>query len=543
MAARGAGPDSTPTASAKSDRASAKTPAAADVVQEIELALAVAPEAMAALRNDPQVRALAIDRAKTKRLVSTYYDNDTLDLFRNDLVLRVRRIGRKYIQGIKQGRRTRAGMAVRDELEWAVDSASPEWPVRAPGPFAEALGRAAARGLLRQVFETDIQRTSRRLALPDGSVVDLAIDQGTIRAGDRETAVSEIELELVSGDTKGIYDLALSLSERHALRLVPHSKGVRGYMLVHDLRQKSVSAAAAALTPQMPVNEALSSVIAGCAEQAVANVPSILAGSDVVEGVHQMRVALRRFRAALTMFNTVTTREERSELKREVKRTAAILGHARDLDVFATETLPPIVAAHPTENSLQVLARRVQALRESAHEAVAAHLESPTFARLWLRVGAWNAGRQMGAGPVDRSQKPLGKLACKVLAKRDKAVRALGDRLDEISLDDMHELRIRVKQLRYAAEFFAQLYGRGKTARVLKRLRRLQDALGWLNDAVVAHTLLTFVERNGLPGEAVALARASGLITGRIAVKLDSVRDDAAKAYRKLAAEERFWRT
>ena len=208
--------------------------------------------------------------------------------------------------------------------------------------------------------------------------------------------------------------------------------------------------------------------------------------------------------------------------------------------MFATETLPPIMAAQVGEESLAVLAHRIQQLRAAAHDTVRSHLQSTAFAQLWLRVGAWSAARsERHRGRAAR--RPLIATARAVLAKRDDVVCALGDRLAELSVDDLHAMRIRVKQFRYAADFFAPLFGAKSAPPLQKRLRKLQDALGWLNDAVVAQALLADVEEKAPASEAIAIARAGGLITGRLAVGLDSVRGNAERAYKKLARAKRFW--
>jgi len=106
-------------------------------------------------------------------------------------------------------------------------------------------------------------------------------------------------------------------------------------------------------------------------------------------------------------------------------------------------------------------------------------------------------------------------LADAVLAKQHRRVLKKGRGFAKLSLESRHEVRIAVKKLRYAVEFFASLYPGEQAKRYRKRLSSLQDALGAMNDSAVADTLLDqLVTANGNGTTALPLARAAGLVSG-----------------------------
>ena len=85
--------------------------------------------------------------------------------------------------------------------------------------------------------------------------------------------------------------------------------------------------------------------------------------TDDAEYLHQARVALRRLRSALSVFNRAFPRASFEQQIAELRWLGGFLGPARDWDVFATETLPAVCAAFPGEAGLHWLIERTAELR------------------------------------------------------------------------------------------------------------------------------------------------------------------------------------
>jgi CHAD domain-containing protein len=104
-----------------------------------------------------------------------------------------------------------------------------------------------------------------------------------------------------------------------------------------------------------------------------------------------------------------------------------------------------------------------------------------------------------------------------------------------------HELRIALKKLRYASEFFRSLYGRKDARRYLRRLSRLQDLLGALNDVATAGRVLQELLARVEPGDGESLARAAGFVEGFAARQDELALRKLAAQWRRFADTRPFW--
>ena len=217
-------------------------------------------------------------------------------------------------------------------------------------------------------------------------------------------------------------------------------------------------------------------------------------GGDI-EGVHDLRVAVRRMRVALRVFRDYLDREATRPVRKALRRTAGLLGAVRDLDVFHDKTqryLDTLPAERGTE--LDPLLAAWKARHTDARTDMLAWLGSRKFARVEAEFGArlrhpeGEAERRSAdgrAGDRVRDAAPI------VLLSGLTAVRAHGERVagPDAALADLHRLRIVCKRLRYALEFFARVLG-APAERLIGELTDVQDHLGNLQDAVVACGIL-----------------------------------------------------
>ena len=191
---------------------------------EIELKSLASPETLDQLRKAPVVVQHARNRGITRRLEAIYYDTPDRLLVRHGLSLRVRRSGKHHIQTVK-----RLGACsdplIRQQWETPVETFAPDlagMPSAEIGaPFDTLDGKALA-----PIFATRVRRHLQVLELP-GAVVEIAFDDGTIEAGERSEPVSEVELELKTGDVGALYDFGLSLLDVASLQVGMSSKSAR----------------------------------------------------------------------------------------------------------------------------------------------------------------------------------------------------------------------------------------------------------------------------------------------------------------------------
>jgi len=458
---------------------------------EVELKLA------ASTADLPELKRALVEMAPTStgaqsRLISTYYDTPNLALKRQGLTLRVREQGDRFIQTVKAGDPGGGDLLTRGEWEDELAESRPD-------PEAAQSGEHLPEGIasdLQPLFATDVTRTTFAIESAPATRIEAAIDQGEIRAagGGKTEPISEIELELKSGDAAALYDIALQLLDVAPIRIEPRSKSERGYRLGEEAEAAPPVAHAepVVLDPTMTVEAALQEIGRACLAHLLHNEAAALAMQP--EGVHQMRVAVRRIRSAVTAFRKPLPAADRHRISDELGWLVDILGEARNLDVFATELLVPTRAALVHEAGIDDLATALYRERGAAYQRLERAVLSERYAAGMLRVSHWFEARGWRDGSVRRSTlltSPISELAPHLLDRRWRAVRKRSKRFGRLTAPRRHRLRIAAKKLRYTMELLGSLFDQDDLQDFMKRLKRLQDDLGYANDVRVAHHILS----------------------------------------------------
>ena len=492
---------------------------APNVHRELELKLHVPQASLERLWTHPLVVESAIGPRRVARLHNRYLDTVDRDLARGGMALRLRRIGRTWLQTLKTADESPGALSSRGEWETPVPGPALRWSALRATPLA-SLG--SARSLARRlepVFTTDFRRETRRLRLPDGSEVELALDVGTIHAGrgrtKRSLPIREVELELKA---TGSGDPAAELLRfaRRLVRDVPMiplaaSKAARGYRLADG----RVVEPARALLPaprggdRAPIH--LGRVIDACTTALLDNVHALVGAGpiDVAEQVdpefiHQARVALRRLRSALRTFRPIAKGRRFDEIDVALQELGHAFGGRRDLDVFAGTTMRRLDDKVGVDDAgraaIAEVVAPVDARRVAAYASLRGHLADGAFGATALDLMrlANRLARDPSAGPALEACVP-GWLD----AQRRRIVRQ--SRLIAIlDGDERHRLRVEIKRLRYALDLFGALFDPAAVDDFQGPLAELQTRLGRLNDEFVADRLL----ESFAPGPSRDLVRA-----------------------------------
>lgn len=217
-------------------------------------------------------------------------------------------------------------------------------------------------------------------------------------------------------------------------------------------------------------------------------------GSDI-EGVHQVRVAYRRMRSALALFGKMVPRELTRQVGEEMRWAASELGPARDLDVFIDEALEPMLGKIPLAPGEAKMLAVAKEARAAAYDRVRAMIDSDRYRSFkddfirWLDDKAWFQA-DLPAPVRQAMRRPITPFASKVLGKRLAKVLEAGADFENLSVSELHQLRIEGKKLRYATEFFTPLFPKKSMADFNVHLKGMQGLLGIMNDVSVMHTLL-----------------------------------------------------
>lgn len=504
---------------------------------EIELKLLIDPVDIPRLRRHPLLKALCPSGPKTRKLASIYFDSDDFVLKNRAIALRVRRSGRQWIQTVKGGGSVRAGLHQRDEWEAPVAHGTPDFTkITDPGLIA-LFSDEALRQHLHPVFVTEFNRTIWLLETEAGDQVEMALDQGEIRADQGSAPICEVELELKAGNPAALYELALALQEAAPLCPENASKAERGYALCAPQDALlPVKATAPEVGREMTVDAAFCAIVWNCIDQLQDNQNRLLQGY-APELVHQMRVAVRRLRCALGLFAAAAPGIEDAGLMEGLRWLVSQLGPARDWDVFVGEMLPPVVAALPGEKGLARLQRLAAKVCLEKREQACVAAAGQRYNEIMLKLGAWlwRAPWRTTAVAADLDM-PVSVFAAQMLARRYRQVCRRGRQLTALTAEQRHALRIAAKKLRYATEFFSGLYPGKATRRYIQALSQLQDEFGMLNDQAVAGRLLAQIGGGGRLSD-----RASGVIVGWYACKTHSQLADMAQVWKRFHRRKVFW--
>ena len=281
------------------------------------------------------------------------------------------------------------------------------------------------------------------------------------------------------------------------------------------------------LAPETPPDRALRQIVAECHADLLKYRAMVLAGRRPV-GIHQTRVALRRLRAALTLFrHSVGAIEARlvRAMAAEAKWLAGECGPARDLHVFLTETVEEV----PPE------------VKRIAARLARAHLERARAALSGARYNAFDG--QLTAfveEPPPQGGNGLDAFGRALLDQRHGKVERRGRHLAHLGPKQLHRLRIAIKKLRYAAGFLRPAFASAEAKAYIEAAVRLQGALGALNDRVVAIQMLDDIAVAARPSEDVT--RMLRELAKQAAADEKRRRQKLQRAWKQFRKAERFWR-
>jgi CHAD domain-containing protein len=239
----------------------------------------------------------------------------------------------------------------------------------------------------------------------------------------------------------------------------------------------------------------------------LAHEPGTRIGVDIEE-LHDMRVASRRLRSALRTFRSHLP-EPSEEFVAEFRWLGNVLGEVRDLDIQIEQVAEWRRSADDTERSaFEPVELVLYEQRERARQHMLAELDSERYDTLVTRFTAFLERGSVG----ERGRMPAVLSAPRLIEEHFRKVNKNGASLTPSSeAERFHRLRIRCKQLRYAFEFHAPLYG-DESRKIIRRLVRLQDLLGRHQDAYASIARIRAVVREG-----PALPPAALFLLGRLA--------------------------
>lgn len=299
----------------------------------------------------------------------------------------------------------------------------------------------------------------------------------------------------------------------------------------------AVRAAEIELSSGLSLEEAATTILFSGLDQFEANIPALMT-SGAPESVHQMRVGLRRLRAATGLLRPAITGDALVTARERAKLIAGVLGSARDWDVFREMLDAGPREALADEPSYYALLDAVELRRAGAYREARALLESERTESFISDLREAIETKSWRVEPGMREAGSAKRFAARALTRLRKRALKKSRGLATLTPEERHQARIALKKARYGAEFFQSLFDhRARARRFSRALAELQDGLGGFNDMEMSNKLLDRIDRE----HGGRTMRASGFVRGWFAHAAREASEHGEESEKRLKELKPFW--
>ncbi|MCY7305683.1 MAG: CHAD domain-containing protein [Rhodoferax sp.] len=473
--------------------------------QETELKLAVPttqPEELARLLGRNPL--LARRKPQRLQLHNVYYDTPDQVLHHRRCALRVRRYGDpahpQWVQTFKTTSQEDSALSQRGEWEVPLATSDLRLDALPVKPWAKIDPDGTLFERLRPCFETQFTRTVWTVRRRDGSTVEVALDIGEVVAGDKRAPLCELEFELIAGRPQALFEVATRIAATVSLVPASRSKAQRGFLLGAGTLEAPLLARPTMLPTNIALASAAKLVLSESFGQFCTNL-LLLYSNDDPELIHQPRVGWRRFKSARRLLRKSIAVDLAPSLE-ALRPVLSFLGELRDIDVARGEILPPLEQSFVGGDAQRELAWTAMdhALSSNADQqrrAVRYALEAPQLGATLVALTQWLSG--LGATSAQPDATSPAAVTRRKWARQQ--VGRIQTRLEKATAtaqaaepEQLHQVRILAKRMRYAIEALQSLLPGKKAGRWHRQASQQQKSIGWTRDIEQTCTVLQRLE-------------------------------------------------
>ncbi len=441
-------------------------------------------------------------KAILQQLHNIYYDTPDQRLRQQRAVLRLRRVGdavqSQWLQTFKTGAADTSALSRRGE--WENPVATPELSRLAlqGAPWTELDPDGSLFAALVPCFVTVFERSSWLVPWRDGSVVEVALDQGHIEANGRHAPICELELELKAGQPAALFELACELARSVAVMPANMSKAQRGFLLAQDGLFQPFFSQLPALSAGLPIRLLAHQLLCHTFAQFTSNLDSLRV-SDDPEVVHQARIGWRRFKTNLRLFKKFISVPSQPQLNgMQVLLTS--LSELRNMDVARSQTLPLLASAYAMGDAqraqdwqalIQTLTHATDQQREAARQA----LQLPAVGASLLAWVQWIETLWVGKPILPTQKAGLRSWAARRVLRLNQQLAFEQQAANTPA--QWHRVRIIAKRLRYSSEAIRDILPRRLAKQARRQATVIQNSLGAARDIVQASELVAGLKVDG----------------------------------------------
>lgn len=415
-----------------------------------------------------------------------YFDTATYSLQKAKIAYRIRREGTQWVATIKGGGSSQGGLHQRQEWNIVVEDQTPDIMVFSHIEIGKQLLEIVGDQVLTPILITRFERRTLDVCMPDGSLIEVAADQGEIKVGSKSTPILEVELELKAGKPAALFSLGAILGKEYALLPETDSKFYRGLLLAGLVTAEEKKIPTVPLIEKdQDAEQGLTAVIIHLISEFFAVQQTFFKNQAQPEDLHKLRICLRRLRSVFE-FAGAEVLENYKEQQAELRRLGQSLGALREIDVaYASwkewSDCQPATSMSKTSLGRMLSHRRVLE-GEKTYGLLYGGYATPILLTLWttLTEDNWlqNASNQC----------TIGEYATNKFSNWLKKVTKQGKKIEWGDREKVHKLRLQVKKLRYVAEVLSTVLDEAEP--LCAQLETMQDNLGLLSDIHSTEMLL-----------------------------------------------------
>lgn len=499
---------------------------------EIELKLGLYPEHIARIKNAPLFRKI---KPQQHRLQSIYFDSNTFQLEHRGIALRIRRVGKQWIQTVKAESQSGGSLTHRPEWETTVKKGGhPDFSVL-PAEALELLKDIDLKQIA-PIFVTEFKRSTWTLKDGDNEA-EIALDVGKITVNHLQRDICEVEFELKSGSAEFLFDLAGQLLQHAPLFIESRSKAERGYLLAGVGNSKPVKAIPVKFDSNNSISDVYCLIIRNALTQLLGNIPGYFEHIEDPEYLHQIRVALRRIRTGVSLIQTIG--QPIPSWNKALRKLMQTLNEARDWDVLEQEVLPDILGkmAPLSEEPIdQATSKSIQTEAITVRKLTQKKLHKTEFTELILAIEhhLLTVSSKVQEPVLEQNVRQWG---AKILEDCWQLLHQCCQGLTAQTTAERHRARIAAKKMRYATDTLFSAFDIRNAKRFIEMLANLQDELGYTNDRRVAQQLLQQLAKTNK-----SIAFDLGRITYALQIETQQQEKKPSEAWRSLSRMKLFWR-
>lgn len=211
------------------------------------------------------------------------------------------------------------------------------------------------------------------------------------------------------------------------------------------------------------------------------------------EMLHQLRVSLRRLRCAMGFLKKISPSHELDELMQIAKNIGSVLGPVRELDVLREFITSKVLSEPNNLDTFESLLNYLDRLREEEFLKTLPKLNNVIEGTFCNNIKYLSLNDYQNIF-LDNKNPSILEFSKNILEKLHKKSLSTKRDLNVLTDKEKHELRILLKKLRYATEFFGNFFDHKKAKKFITIICKLQDLLGSKNDSLATKRLLSKIE-------------------------------------------------